>query len=199
MSSSTVTYTSISSDSDLPPWGFHLMDPAEFEAPSSPDYVSGPEHPPSPDYVPGPEEPEQAPLSPDYVPEPEYPEYLVPSDAEAPIEDHMDLLSLFSYLVWHVKYYGSLLASIALGLYFHFVAEGQSEALASATYIFPVKQLVVGNQNQFATYTSERQEAQTWWNSHVKVVGAYIRFTLRTTDPEEGMDVEYYILTTGLD
>ncbi|GKC25505.1 hypothetical protein Tco_1027655 [Tanacetum coccineum] len=63
------------------------MDPAEFEAPSSPDYVSGPEHPPSPDYVPGPEEPEQAPLSPDYVPEPEYPEYLVPSNVEAPIED----------------------------------------------------------------------------------------------------------------
>ncbi|GJX22407.1 reverse transcriptase domain-containing protein [Tanacetum coccineum] len=76
------------------------------------------------------------------------------------------------------------------------VAEGQSEALASATYIFPVKQLVVGNQNQFATYTSERQEAQTWWNSHVKVVGAYIRFTLRTTDPEDvhstpNTDVEY--------
>ncbi|GKE03168.1 hypothetical protein Tco_1395186 [Tanacetum coccineum] len=87
MSSSTDTYTFICSDSDLSPWGFHLMDPAEFEAPPSPDYVSGPEHPPSPDYVPGPEEPEQAPLSPDYVPEPEYPEYLVPSDAEAPIED----------------------------------------------------------------------------------------------------------------
>ncbi|GKC66961.1 hypothetical protein Tco_1099559 [Tanacetum coccineum] len=33
MSSSTVTYMSISSDSDLPPWGFHLMDPDEFEAP----------------------------------------------------------------------------------------------------------------------------------------------------------------------
>ncbi|GJW25536.1 hypothetical protein Tco_0039347 [Tanacetum coccineum] len=30
---------------------------------------------------------EQAPLSPDYVPKPEYPEYLVPSDAEVPIED----------------------------------------------------------------------------------------------------------------
>ncbi|GJS93347.1 hypothetical protein Tco_0800315 [Tanacetum coccineum] len=30
------------------------------------------------------------------------------------------------------------------------------------------------------------KEAQTWWNSHVKVVGAYIRFTLRTTDPEIG-------------
>ncbi|GJW31849.1 hypothetical protein Tco_0051881 [Tanacetum coccineum] len=90
MSSSTVTYTSISSNSDLPPWGFHLMDPAEFEAPPSPDYVPGPEHPPSPDYVHGPEEPEQASLSPDYVPKPEYPEYLVPSDAEAPIEDQLD-------------------------------------------------------------------------------------------------------------
>nr|GEX71746.1 hypothetical protein [Tanacetum cinerariifolium] len=64
MSSSTVTYTFISYDSDLPPWGFHLMDLAEFEAPEeapqspeqappSPDYVPGPEHPPSPDYVPG--------------------------------------------------------------------------------------------------------------------------------------------------
>ncbi|GJW82640.1 hypothetical protein Tco_0155785, partial [Tanacetum coccineum] len=56
-------------------------------APLSPDYMPGPEHPPSPDYVPGPEEPEQAPLSPDYVHEPEYLEYLVPSNAEAPIED----------------------------------------------------------------------------------------------------------------
>nr|GEV21024.1 hypothetical protein [Tanacetum cinerariifolium] len=58
-----------------------------FEAPPSPDYVSGSEHPPSPSYVPGPEELKKAPLSPDYVPEPEYPEYLVPSDAKAPIED----------------------------------------------------------------------------------------------------------------
>ncbi|GJZ58309.1 hypothetical protein Tco_0613803 [Tanacetum coccineum] len=41
------------------------------QAPSSPDYVPGPEH-----------------LSlPDYVPRREYPEYLVPSDDEAPIED----------------------------------------------------------------------------------------------------------------
>ncbi|GJX91237.1 hypothetical protein Tco_0344563 [Tanacetum coccineum] len=53
----------------------------------SPAYVPGPKHPPSPEYVPGPEEPEQALLSPDYVPEHEYLEYLVPSDAEAPIED----------------------------------------------------------------------------------------------------------------
>ncbi|GKE24128.1 hypothetical protein Tco_1435640, partial [Tanacetum coccineum] len=43
-------------------------------APPSSDYVPGPEHPPSPVEVP-------------YVPEPEYPEYLVPSDAEAPLED----------------------------------------------------------------------------------------------------------------
>ncbi|GJR88169.1 hypothetical protein Tco_0212180, partial [Tanacetum coccineum] len=41
------------------------------QAPSSPDYLPGPEH-----------------LSlPDYVPRREYPEYLVPSDDEAPIED----------------------------------------------------------------------------------------------------------------
>ncbi|GKD23549.1 hypothetical protein Tco_1225252 [Tanacetum coccineum] len=66
MSSSAVTYTSISSDSDLPHWGFHLMDPCEFEAPRSP---------------------EQAPSSPDYVPGPEYPEYVAPSDDEIPVED----------------------------------------------------------------------------------------------------------------
>ncbi|GJU38058.1 hypothetical protein Tco_1186412 [Tanacetum coccineum] len=53
------------------------------EAPPSPDYVPGPEHPPSPDYVHGPEHPP----SQVYVPEPKYPEYLVPFDAEIPIED----------------------------------------------------------------------------------------------------------------
>ncbi|GKE89943.1 hypothetical protein Tco_1567418 [Tanacetum coccineum] len=66
MSSSMVTYTSISSDSDLPPWGFHLMDPNEFEAPQSL---------------------EQPPPSPDYVPGPEYPEYVAPYDDEIPVED----------------------------------------------------------------------------------------------------------------
>ncbi|GKC62199.1 hypothetical protein Tco_1089797, partial [Tanacetum coccineum] len=91
MSSSTVTYTSISSDYDEPPdvrspgvivYGYDgiLMHPV---APPSPDYVPGPEYPPSPDYVPGHEHPP----SPVYVPEPEYPEYLVPSNAEAPMED----------------------------------------------------------------------------------------------------------------
>ncbi|GKD71719.1 hypothetical protein Tco_1325809 [Tanacetum coccineum] len=89
MSSSTITYTSISSDYEEPSdagspgvivYGYdglpmHLVDPyveaalqAPEQAPPSLDYVSGPEHPPFPDY-------------------PEYPEYLVSSDAEAPIED----------------------------------------------------------------------------------------------------------------
>ncbi|GJS31030.1 hypothetical protein Tco_0491650 [Tanacetum coccineum] len=96
-SSSTVTYTSVYSDSE--PWRFQWVSDDELEAPMeasqslrhappSLDYVPGPEHPPSLDYVPGPEEPEQAPLSSDYVLEPEYPEYLVPSDAKEPIEDH---------------------------------------------------------------------------------------------------------------
>ncbi|GJR03443.1 hypothetical protein Tco_0526427 [Tanacetum coccineum] len=66
MSSSTVTYTSISFESNLPPWGFHLMDPDEFEAPLSP---------------------EQTPPSPDYVPGPEYPEYVAPSNDEIPVGD----------------------------------------------------------------------------------------------------------------
>ncbi|GKC51275.1 hypothetical protein Tco_1074020 [Tanacetum coccineum] len=89
MSSSTVTYTSVYIDSE--PWRFQWVfyeEPkAPTEVPTSPDYMSGPEHPPFPDYVPGPEEPEQAPLSPDYVLELEYPEFSVPSDAMAPMED----------------------------------------------------------------------------------------------------------------
>ncbi|GKC28067.1 putative reverse transcriptase domain-containing protein, partial [Tanacetum coccineum] len=60
-----------------------LMQPV---TPPSSDYVPGPEHPPSPDYVPGPEHP-PSPVEVPYVPEPEYPEYLVPSDAEAPLEN----------------------------------------------------------------------------------------------------------------
>ncbi|GJT61651.1 putative reverse transcriptase domain-containing protein [Tanacetum coccineum] len=72
-----------------------LMQPV---APPSPDYVPGPEHPPSPDYVPdlehppspdympGPEHP-PSPVEVPYVLEPEYPKYLVPSNAEEPLED----------------------------------------------------------------------------------------------------------------
>nr|GEU79192.1 hypothetical protein [Tanacetum cinerariifolium] len=47
---------------------------ARTRAPTSPDYVPGPEHPPSPLEIP-------------YVTEPEYPGYLAPSDDEAPLED----------------------------------------------------------------------------------------------------------------
>ncbi|GKD03146.1 hypothetical protein Tco_1178120, partial [Tanacetum coccineum] len=63
-SSSAVTYTSVYTDSE----------------PGRPVAL------PSPDYIPGLEEP-QAPLPPDFVPEPVYPEFLVPSDAEAPMEE----------------------------------------------------------------------------------------------------------------
>ncbi|GJT92609.1 hypothetical protein Tco_1081454, partial [Tanacetum coccineum] len=103
-SSSTVTYTSVYTDSEPGRvfWGAdeELSDggsprvivygydglPMQPVAPPSPDYVPGPEHPPSPDYVPGPEHP-PSPVEVPYVPEPEYPEYLAPSDAEAPLED----------------------------------------------------------------------------------------------------------------
>ncbi|GKA17924.1 hypothetical protein Tco_0697761 [Tanacetum coccineum] len=70
-SSSTITYTSVYTDSEP---GRVLWGADEDRAPRPPDYVPGPEHPPSPIEVP-------------YVLEPEYPEYLVPFDAEAPLED----------------------------------------------------------------------------------------------------------------
>ncbi|GJX00697.1 hypothetical protein Tco_0184610 [Tanacetum coccineum] len=103
-SSSTVTYTFVYTDSE-PGRVFWVADeelsdggsprvivyrykglPMQPVAPPSPDYVPRPEHPPSFDYVPGPESP-PSPVEVPYVPEPEYPEYLVPSDAEAPLED----------------------------------------------------------------------------------------------------------------
>ncbi|GJV13634.1 putative reverse transcriptase domain-containing protein [Tanacetum coccineum] len=76
-SSSTVTYTSVYTDSEPGRvfWGAdEELSDGRPEHPPSPDYVTGPEHPPSPVEV-------------LYVPEPEYPKYLVPSDAEAPLED----------------------------------------------------------------------------------------------------------------
>ncbi|GJR07051.1 hypothetical protein Tco_0530035 [Tanacetum coccineum] len=75
-SASTVTYTSVYTDSE----------PGIPVAPPYPDYVPGPEHPPSPDYVPGPEH-LPSPIKVPYVLEPEYPDYLVPSYAEAPLEN----------------------------------------------------------------------------------------------------------------
>ncbi|GJU28618.1 hypothetical protein Tco_1167239 [Tanacetum coccineum] len=71
-SHATFTYTSISSDSNLPPWGFHLLsdvEPQLLEAAS--------------------QSPEQAPPSPDYVHGPEYLEYLASSDNEIQVEDQL--------------------------------------------------------------------------------------------------------------
>ncbi|GKC50357.1 hypothetical protein Tco_1073102, partial [Tanacetum coccineum] len=96
MSSSTVTYILISSDYEEPldigsprvvVYGYdglpmHPVDPYVEAALQATGQA-----PPSPDYVPVPEEPEQAPLSLDYVSKPEYPKYLVPSNAEAHMED----------------------------------------------------------------------------------------------------------------
>ncbi|GJV58996.1 hypothetical protein Tco_1465096 [Tanacetum coccineum] len=81
-SSSIITYTSVYTDSGPGRvfWGAPV-------APPSLDYVPGLEHPPSPNYMPGPEHLHSLVEVP-YVPEPEYPEYLIPSDAEAPLEDH---------------------------------------------------------------------------------------------------------------
>ncbi|GJY48252.1 hypothetical protein Tco_0438208 [Tanacetum coccineum] len=104
MSSSTITYTFVYTDSepgrvfwgaDEEPfdggplrvivYGYDGL-PMQMVAPPSLDYVPGPEHPPSPDYVPDPEHP-PLPVDVPYVSEPEYPEYLAPYDAEAPLED----------------------------------------------------------------------------------------------------------------
>ncbi|GJX60725.1 hypothetical protein Tco_0292115 [Tanacetum coccineum] len=62
--------------------GFHLIDPAKFEAPGEAPQ-SPKQAPPSSDYMPGPEHPP----SPDYVPGPEYPKYVAPADDEIPIAD----------------------------------------------------------------------------------------------------------------
>ncbi|GJZ80473.1 putative reverse transcriptase domain-containing protein [Tanacetum coccineum] len=102
--SSAVTYTSVYTDSEpgrvfwgtdeeisdggslrVIVYGYNGL-PMQPVAPPSPDYVPGPEPPPSPDYVSGPEHPPSRVKIPD-VPKPKYPEYLVPSDAEAPLED----------------------------------------------------------------------------------------------------------------
>ncbi|GKC61930.1 hypothetical protein Tco_1089528 [Tanacetum coccineum] len=64
-SHATVTYTSVATDSNLPPWGFHLIKP---EAPES-----------------VPQSPQEAP--PSHVPAPAYPEYLAPSNDEVPVKD----------------------------------------------------------------------------------------------------------------
>nr|GEZ85160.1 hypothetical protein [Tanacetum cinerariifolium] len=62
-SHATITYTSVSTDSDLSPWGFHLMEGDE------------------------PEEPNEPKAPPSHVPALAYPEYLAPSDDEVPAKD----------------------------------------------------------------------------------------------------------------
>ncbi|GJY55343.1 hypothetical protein Tco_0454458 [Tanacetum coccineum] len=103
-SASIVTYTSVYTDSEpgrvfweadeelsdggsprVIVYGYDGL-PMHLVAPPSLDYVPGPKHPSSPDYLPGLKHPPSLVEVP-YVPEPEYPKYLVPSDAEAPLED----------------------------------------------------------------------------------------------------------------
>ncbi|GJV91916.1 hypothetical protein Tco_1539729 [Tanacetum coccineum] len=84
--SSTITYTYVYTDSKPERVFWGADEELSDRAPPSLEYVPRPEHPPSPDYVPGPEHPPLLVEIP-YVPKPEYPEYLVPSDADAPLED----------------------------------------------------------------------------------------------------------------
>nr|GEX03865.1 hypothetical protein [Tanacetum cinerariifolium] len=77
---STVTYTSISSDSDGPSWGIPLMNVGELSEMDPYEEVAkqGQVPPLSPAYVPGLIElDEHVPV---YVPELEHPEYHAPSD-----------------------------------------------------------------------------------------------------------------------
>ncbi|GKA46483.1 hypothetical protein Tco_0739366 [Tanacetum coccineum] len=83
----TVSYTSISSNSDPSAWGIPLMDVGEVLEMDPYEEVAqqGQAAPPSLTYVPDPIELEHH--VPVYVPEPMYPEYLVPSDDDIPVED----------------------------------------------------------------------------------------------------------------
>ncbi|GKE00626.1 hypothetical protein Tco_1388609, partial [Tanacetum coccineum] len=101
---STVTYTVVSSPfgglSDIgsprvdgppvmpeDPYAYVV---AAFQAPPSPDYVSGPEYPPSPEFVPRPLLSHLLLNSPDYVPESDPEEDLKDDDDEDPEEDPAD-------------------------------------------------------------------------------------------------------------
>ncbi|GJY09760.1 putative reverse transcriptase domain-containing protein [Tanacetum coccineum] len=85
--SSTVTYTSISSDSNGLSWGIPLVNAGELPEMDPYEEVAqqGQAHPLSPAYVPDPIElDEHVPV---YVPEPEHPEYHVPTDDDIQVED----------------------------------------------------------------------------------------------------------------
>ncbi|GKA16251.1 hypothetical protein Tco_0695998 [Tanacetum coccineum] len=86
--SSAVTYTSVSSDSNEPAsWSIPLVNAGELPEMDPYEEVSqqGHAHPLSPAYVPDPMElDEHVPV---YVPEPEHPEYHAPSDDDIQVED----------------------------------------------------------------------------------------------------------------
>ncbi|GJW76792.1 hypothetical protein Tco_0138474, partial [Tanacetum coccineum] len=86
--SSTVTYTSVSFDSNGPlSWGIPLVNADELSEMDPYEEVAqqGQAHPLSPAYVPDPMElDEHVPV---YVPEPEHPEYHAPSNDDIQIED----------------------------------------------------------------------------------------------------------------
>ncbi|GKC97309.1 hypothetical protein Tco_1167584 [Tanacetum coccineum] len=85
MSSSTITYTFVYTDSE----------PGRLVAPPSPDYVPRPEHPPSPNYVPGPEHPPSPVDEPfkDEDDDEEEEEHLAPADSSViPIVDPVPLV-----------------------------------------------------------------------------------------------------------
>nr|GEZ81669.1 hypothetical protein [Tanacetum cinerariifolium] len=87
---STVTYTSISSNSDGPSWGIPLMNAGELPEMDPYEEVvqQGQVHPLSPAYIPDPMElDEHAPV---YVPEPQHPEYHASSDDDIQVEDDDD-------------------------------------------------------------------------------------------------------------
>ncbi|GJR11977.1 putative reverse transcriptase domain-containing protein, partial [Tanacetum coccineum] len=85
--SSTVTYTSISSDSNELSWGIPLVNVGELSEMDPYEEVAqqGQVPPLSPAYVPDPMELEEH--VPVYVPEPEHPEYHAPSDNDIHVED----------------------------------------------------------------------------------------------------------------
>ncbi|GKB73367.1 hypothetical protein Tco_0934779, partial [Tanacetum coccineum] len=85
--SSAVTYTSISSDSDGPSWGIPLMNVGELPEMDPYEEVTqqGQATPLSPAYVPDPMGLKHHILV--YVPKPVYPEYHVPSNDDIQIKD----------------------------------------------------------------------------------------------------------------
>ncbi|GKA09053.1 hypothetical protein Tco_0688384 [Tanacetum coccineum] len=85
--SSTVTYTSISSDSKGLSWGIPLVNVGELLEMDPYEEVvqQGQAHPLSPAYVPDPMELDEHVLV--YVPKPEHPKYHAPSDDDVQVED----------------------------------------------------------------------------------------------------------------